>query len=91
MGKEDQILEKLDTLIAENLELKNEVQELKGKYEQPVTVDQIAELTGFSKQYIYNILRAGGKVADAPLFPFHRKGSRYFFFRHEVIKWLKSI
>jgi excisionase family DNA binding protein len=82
--------EQLPNVIAD---LKNEVKEMKAillnkaklqpELEDPLNIDEVAKLTGYSKPTIY--LYCQNKTIS-----FHKKNGRLFFFKSEIIEWIKT-
>jgi excisionase family DNA binding protein len=51
--------------------------------DEPLTIDQAAELIHKKKQTIYSYC-SSGKI------PFHKNGNHNIFFRSELVEWLKT-
>ncbi|WP_178989526.1 helix-turn-helix domain-containing protein [Winogradskyella schleiferi] len=49
----------------------------------PVPIDKIANLTGYSKATIYGYCQKN-------LIPHHKKCGRLFFFKSEIVAWIKE-
>jgi predicted DNA-binding transcriptional regulator AlpA len=49
----------------------------------PKTIDEIVELTGYTKPTIYGYCQKN-KI------PYHKKNGRLFFFKSEIIVWIKE-
>lgn len=82
--------EQLPTVIAS---LTDEIKELKAfllhksqpqpEIETPIQLDKIIPLTGLSKPTIYGYVQRNE-------IPYHKKGNRLYFFKSEIIKWIRS-
>ena len=59
-----------------------------GKVEAPIKVEEAAEITGYSVSYLRRMSAAPEKYTDAP--PFHKKLGRVFYFKSELVAWIKS-
>ena len=74
-------------------EVKKDLKELKALYLQkaetkvedddPKSIDEIEIMTGFAKPTLYGYVRKKEM-------PYHKKNGRLFFFRSEVIEWIKQ-
>ena len=51
--------------------------------ESPITIDEVVELTKRAKGTIYNQISKG-------LFPVHKSGGKLYFFRSEVIEFIRN-
>jgi excisionase family DNA binding protein len=81
--------EQLPNVIAD---LQKEVREMKalilqqGKPQQtnnPINIQEVAKLTGLSVPTLYGYCQRGE-------IPYNKKGNRNYFFRNEIIDWLKQ-
>ncbi|TXE08282.1 helix-turn-helix domain-containing protein [Gelidibacter salicanalis] len=73
--------------------LANEVKELKAlllqkakpqqEIENPIQLDEVAPLTGLSKPTLYGYVQRNE-------IPYHKKGNRLYFFKSEIINWIKT-
>lgn len=82
--------EQLPNLIAD---LKNEVNEMKAlllnkaesqpEPDNPLNIDEVAILTGYTKPTIYGYCQKNQV-------PHHKKNGRLFFFKSEIIDWIKT-
>ena len=82
--------EQLPDLVAD---LKNEVKEMKAlilnkaetqpETENPLSIDDIVLLTGYTKPTLYGYCQKN-------LIPYHKKNGRLFFFKNEIIDWIKQ-
>jgi excisionase family DNA binding protein len=81
--------EQLPSVVAD---LKKEVIEMKaliiqqGKPQQtnnPINIQEVAKLTGLSVPTLYGYCQRGE-------IPFNKKGNRSYFFRNEIIDWIKE-
>lgn len=68
----------------ENLlfELRNLPQD-KGESGYPLSVDEVCELTGKSRPTIYRYVSKG-------IIPSHKQGGKLYFFKPEIIDWIKN-
>jgi predicted DNA-binding transcriptional regulator AlpA len=74
------------------LEVKNDLKELKAfllnraenqsKTDNPLTIDEVVELTSYTKNTIYGYCQKNE-------IPHHKKNGRLFFFASEIIDWIK--
>lgn len=81
--------EQLPSVVAD---LKKEVVEMKvliiqqGKPQQtdnPINIQEVAKITGLSVPTLYGYCQRGE-------IPFNKKGKRNYFFRNEIIDWIKT-
>jgi excisionase family DNA binding protein len=82
--------EELPNLIAD---LKNEVSEMKAlllnkaelqpEIETPIKLDEVVSITGLSKPTLYG-------YAQRNEIPYHKIGNRLYFFKTEIIDWIKT-
>lgn len=49
----------------------------------PINIEDVVKLTGFKKPTIYSYVRNNE-------IPYSKKGSRLFFFKPEIIEWIKE-
>lgn len=73
-------------------EVKNDLKELKAlllrkvetqnESDNPKTIDEIVILTGYTKSTIYGYCQKN-------MIPYHKKNGRLFFFKSEIIEWIK--
>ncbi|WP_158848490.1 MULTISPECIES: helix-turn-helix domain-containing protein [unclassified Algibacter] len=74
-------------------EVKKDIKELKAFFLQkaeiqkendyPVSIDEIEKLTGYTKPTLYGYCQKN-KI------PYHKKNGRLFFFKSEIIGWIKQ-
>lgn len=86
-------MKKFEETQQEVAEVKKDLKELKAWYSQdrgvqieidnPKSIDYIVELTGFAKPTVYGLCRKNEM-------PYHKKNGRLFFFRSEVLEWIKQ-
>jgi predicted DNA-binding transcriptional regulator AlpA len=82
--------EELPNLIAD---LKNEVSEMKAlllnkaelqpEIETPIPLDEVVPITGLTKPTLYGYVQRNE-------IPYHKKGNRLYFFKSEIIDWIKT-
>ncbi|NVK08065.1 MAG: helix-turn-helix domain-containing protein [Tenacibaculum sp.] len=53
------------------------------KEEEPIKIEEVAELTGYSVSTLYGFCSNG-------TIPFFKRNSRNFFFKGEIIEWIKE-
>lgn len=73
--------------------LTNEVKELKAlllnraepqnEIETPIQLDEVVPITGLSKPTLYGYVQRNE-------IPYHKKGNRLYFFKSEIIEWIKT-
>lgn len=51
--------------------------------ETPVTIDEVVKITGLTKPTLYG-------YAQRSEIPYHKKGNRLYFFKSEIIEWIKA-
>ncbi|UPS90462.1 helix-turn-helix domain-containing protein [Bizionia sp. M204] len=56
---------------------------LEPEMEVPIQVDGVMPITGFSKPTIYGYVQRNE-------IPYHKKGNRLYFFKSEIIDWIKQ-
>lgn len=49
----------------------------------PLSIDEVAKLTGYTKPTIYGYCQNNA-------IPYHKKNGRLFFFKSEIIDWIKT-
>lgn len=73
--------------------LTNEVRELKAlllnkaepqpEIETPIQLDEVVPITGLTKPTLYGYVQRNE-------IPYHKKGNRLYFFKSEIIDWIKT-
>jgi excisionase family DNA binding protein len=61
----------------------NNVKEHQPEADNPLNIDEIAKLTGYTKPTIYAYCQNNA-------IPYHKKNGRLFFFKSEIIDWIKT-
>lgn len=66
----------LKALLLNKAELKNDI-------ETPIQLDEVTPITGLSKPTLYGYVQRNE-------IPYHKKGNRLYFFKSEIIDWIKT-
>jgi predicted DNA-binding transcriptional regulator AlpA len=84
MENPDELMQAFVNEFVNRLSLKNIVERrMDQEPELPVKIDKVMEWTGLKDQTIYKHCRNN-------TIPYHRKSGRLFFFKSEIIQWIKS-
>lgn len=82
--------ENLPNAVAEILKLQSELKVLllqktepKSEIETPIQLDEVVPITGLSKPTLYSYVQRNE-------IPYHKKGNRLYFFKTEIIEWIKT-
>lgn len=57
--------------------------ESKPEIETPIQLDEVVPITGLSKPTLYGYVQRNE-------IPYHKKGNRLYFFKSEIIDWIKT-
>ncbi|WP_299104313.1 helix-turn-helix domain-containing protein [uncultured Tenacibaculum sp.] len=82
--------ENLPSAVAELQKGQNELKALllqkeepQSKIEMPIQLDQVVPITGLTKPTLYGYVQRNE-------IPYHKKGNRLYFFKSEIIEWIKT-
>lgn len=63
--------------------LQNAESESKLRIEAPIQLDKVVPITGLTKPTLYGYVQRNE-------IPYHKKGNRLYFFKSEIIDWIKT-